>query len=100
MSRFRVSSLAQSDLDRAWLHVAKEASVETVDHLIDEIVRRVMLLSKQPEAGRLREDIAPLIRSFVVGNYIIYYRPNTPAVVIARVLHGSRDQRSAFEEQP
>ena len=98
MSRVRLSELAQSDLDGIWLHVAQEASLETADRLIDEIVQRFELLSRNPAAGHFREELAPGVRSFSVGNYLIYYRDTAGRVLIARVLHGSRDQQTAFHE--
>ena len=98
MSRYRLSPLAESDLDEIWLHVAQDTSLAAADRLIDEIVERFDLLSRYPGAGRLREDIAPEIRSFPVQNYIIYYSQETARVLIARVLHGSRDQQSTFDQ--
>jgi toxin ParE1/3/4 len=64
MSRYRLAALAQSDLDDIWLHIAQDASIETAGRIIDEIVQRFALLAENPRAGRLREDIAPGIRSF------------------------------------
>lgn len=96
MSGYRLSALARSDLDEIWIHVAEAASVETADRLIDEIVTRFGLLARHREAGRLRKDIAPSVRSFPVQHYVIYYRPGREHIEIARVLHGSRDQQIAL----
>lgn len=41
--------------------------------------------------GRLRPELGSGVRSFVVENYVIYYR-HEDDVLIARVLHGRRDQ--------
>ena len=98
MSRYRLSPLAESDPDETWLYVAQDTSLAAADRLIDQIVERFELLSRHPGAGRLREDIAPEIRSFPVQNYIIYYTDETDRVLIARVLHGSRDQQSTFDQ--
>jgi len=33
----------------------------------------------------------PNIRSFLVGNYVVFYRPIQDSIEVARVLHGARD---------
>ena len=47
--------------------------------------------------GRSREELVPKLRSFPVGNYVIFYQPISDGVEIVRVLHGSRDIESLFE---
>jgi plasmid stabilization system protein ParE len=48
-------------------------------------------LAANPLAGELRTDIGPTVRLFSVGSYMIVYRPDKQAVVIAHVVHGARD---------
>lgn len=100
MRTFRLSSLAQRDLEEAWLYVALDGGVFRANRLIDQITRRFVLLAQYPNAGRLRDDIAEGTRSFAVKNYVIYYRPFETGVLIARVLHGKRDQSVAFTTDP
>ena len=38
----------------------------------------------------------PGVRGFPVGRYIVYYRESGPHLVISRVIHRMRDQKSAF----
>ena len=58
---------------------------------------RIVLLATQPNAGRLRDELAIGLRSFPVGNHII--RPEPSHILIARVLHGRRDQASTLGPQ-
>ena len=95
--QYRLSDLAEQDLQDTWLYVAADASVETADRLIDAIVQRFELLTDQPHMGRLRPEFGPNVRSFPVESHVIYYRVDD-AVLIARVLHGRRDQRAAWHE--
>ncbi len=48
--------------------------------------------------GRRREELAPALRSFPAGNYVIFYRPVREAIQIIRVLHGARDIETMFED--
>src|SRR5687767_12240717 len=45
-------------------------------------------------AATVRHFGFPDCRSFVAGRYVIYYRPASESVEIARVLHSARDLQS------
>jgi len=51
---YRLSPLAEQDLEEIWLYVAEESSLATADRLIDAIVDRFALLVEQPAMGRSR----------------------------------------------
>jgi toxin ParE1/3/4 len=94
---YRLSALAERDLDEVWSYVAEEASPTTADRLIDDIIDRFDLLAEQPRMGRARPEFGPGVRSFAVENYVIYYRQEGD-ILIARILHGRRDQIAAWSE--
>jgi len=97
MRRYRLAPLAKADLEEIWLYVAQRASVEAADRLIDSIAERFVLLAGTPEAGRSRDDLDVGVRSFPVGEYLIYYRKaKQGGLVVSRVLHGKRDQEKAY----
>ena len=45
-----------------------------------------------------RDDLSPGLRSIPHGNYLIFYRLMNNGIEIVRVLHGSRDLPSQFDE--
>ena len=94
---YRLSSIAEQDLEEIWSYVAEEASPTTADQLIDDIMDRFDLLAEQPAMGRARPEFGPGVRSFAVENYVIYYRPESD-ILIARILYGRRDQIAAWSE--
>ena len=94
---YRLSVLAEQDLEEIWSYVAEDASPATADRLIDAIIDRFELVAEQPRMGRLRPEFGAGVRSFTVENHVIYYRHDED-VVIARVLHGRRDQAAAWSE--
>lgn len=96
MKRFRLSKLAEADLDEMWLYVADDRGVDVADRLLDDVMDRVVMLASQPNAGRARDELAIGLRSFPVKSHIIYYRPEPSHILIARVLHGHRDQSAAL----
>jgi len=91
---------AARDLEIVWQHLADEASEAVADRVIDAIAERCEMLAEFPNAGRLRPDIGPEVRCFPAERHVIYYRNEDARIVIARVLHGSRDQAATFQELP
>jgi toxin ParE1/3/4 len=51
----------------------------------------VDVLGQYPKIGPDRSNIVPGVRSFPVGNYLIFYREISQGVEIIRVLHGARN---------
>ena len=97
MTPIHVSDLAERDLDEIWRYIAKRShSVEIADGVVDSITEVFPLFVQSPEAGTRRDEIDPGVRGFPVGKYIIYYRETGQQIVIARVIHGMRHQKSAF----
>jgi toxin ParE1/3/4 len=70
----RLAPQARRDLDEIWHYLVIETGNEsTADQTIDLIVHRFQLLSKWPRLGRARDDLRRGLRSFVVGNYVIFF---------------------------
>ena len=63
---------------------------------IDTVDEKLRLLSEFPHLGPVRDELAPLLRSFPMGNDVIYYRPRPDGIDVVRVLHGARDLRRVF----
>jgi plasmid stabilization system protein ParE len=55
---YRLSSLAEQDLEEIWFYVAEDASPTTADRLIDAIFNRFEMLVEQPRMGRNRQSSA------------------------------------------
>jgi toxin ParE1/3/4 len=49
--------------------------------------------------GTARDNLAPGLRSFPVGNYLVFYRITPEGIEVARVLHGARDLRAVFKNR-
>lgn len=93
--RYRLSPLAELDMKELWAYVAGEASEERADRLVDAVAGAVDMLARHPRAGRLRPEFGDAVRSYPVAGYVIYYRV-TDILLVARVLHGRRDQVAAW----
>ncbi|HWF20295.1 MAG TPA: type II toxin-antitoxin system RelE/ParE family toxin [Verrucomicrobiae bacterium] len=96
MSEFRVSATAREDLEEIWIYIAVDNS-EAADRLIHRLVSQFRLLASMPGMGWQRDDLASGLRSFPLGNYVIFYRSQANGIEIVRVLHRARDFPPLFD---
>ena len=65
---------SRDDLFDIWCHVLEESeSLEVADRVVDAIDDTCQIYASQPEMGQLRPDLAPLVRCFPVGKYVVFY---------------------------
>ena len=65
--------------------------------MIDELNKRFLLFSNNPDIGELQPKLADgRYRRFTCRNYVIYYRPLEDGIVLVRILHGARDHERLF----
>ena len=94
MKRYRILKDAERDLDTIFFYWAERVSMEAADRLVDAIAERFWLLGEHPEAGRSCPDIAPGLRCFPAGRYLIYNRKLRRGVAILHIFHGARDHKA------
>lgn len=89
MPRLRRALQVDDDLEKIWVYIATD-DPEAADRCLRQIDTQFHKLSRTPLIGRERIDLAPGLRSFAVGNYIIFYKPTDDGVDIVRVIEGHR----------
>ena len=95
MSRPDFSSKSVEDL-RDILHYISQDKPNAATKFVALLKEKCNMLAKFREIGTLREDLAPAVRAFSVGNYVVYYRPTGDGVRIERILHAARDIDAIF----
>jgi plasmid stabilization system protein ParE len=92
-SAYILSEAGRSDLLRIWLYIFQESgSPDQADRVLLKLREAMALLSEQPDAGHLREDLtAKPVKFWSVFDYLVVYDPHSRPVQILRVLHGARD---------
>jgi len=98
MSNYRITRLAESDIEKVWLHIAGDRP-SAADRMMDRFHQRFELLGSNPEIGELRPDLADNLRQSIVGKYVLFYRPLEHHVEIVRVIHGARDVSTEFRRR-
>lgn len=84
---------ARLDLIEIWQFIADD-NPSAADRLLDRIENALAMLCDNPRAGRARPELAAEIRSFPVGNYILFYRLLPEAIELVRVRSGYLDIHS------
>jgi toxin ParE1/3/4 len=95
--RCELTDLADQDIFEVSVYIAQNRGLEVAQGFIDTINDKFLLLAGSPGLGRSREELAPGLRSFTVGKYVIFYRLISGGILVVRVLHGARDITSIFE---
>jgi toxin ParE1/3/4 len=86
MSALSFSLLAIADLEG----IARDKPLAALA-FVETLKEKFHTLARFPLLGASGEELIPGLRAFPVGNYIIYYRPESDGARIERVLHGARD---------
>jgi toxin ParE1/3/4 len=87
--------LAEADLDDIWWYIAQD-NPDAADRLLDKIEEQCLALAQFPKMGTTRDELVPALRSFPIGNYLIFYLSVDDGIEVVRVLPGMRDIDAFF----
>lgn len=93
---YNLTEEAENDLKGIWVYIG-ENNQFAADKLIETFFEKFQLLAENKEIGRRQDDFVIEMRMFPFKKYQIYYFPTDEGVEIYRILHGSRDIESEFE---
>jgi toxin ParE1/3/4 len=91
--RLRVTRLAQLDVDQIHDQIAVDKPSAAL-RWVQRTRKLFTFLAKNPGVGEARDEIRSTVRSFTHGNYVIFFRVESDALEIIRVVHGRRDVNS------
>ena len=75
---------ARLDLIEIWSFIADDNEV-AADRMLDRFEKALRMLRDRPMAGRQRSELAPDLRSFPIGNYVLFYLPLPNGIDLVRV---------------
>jgi toxin ParE1/3/4 len=87
-NKFR--KLPQADLDSIWDFIAID-DIQAAERLINRIGNVFQMLVENPLAGRERPELRRNLRSFPVGNYVVFYSPVSDGIEVVRVMNSRQD---------
>ena len=89
-NRARKSPQTEADLTSIYNFIADD-SIRAADAWLARIEATFDMLAETPLAGRARNDLGTNVRSFPVGNYVVFYSPVSDGVEVVRVMNSRRD---------
>jgi toxin ParE1/3/4 len=89
-NKIRQRQQARADLDAIWDYIAAD-NPNAADALLHRIGDTLRIRADNPRAGRERPELAASLRSFPVGNYIVFYLPLSDGINVVRILSGYLD---------
>jgi toxin ParE1/3/4 len=95
MSSYRYSSAANADIEEIALHIF-DLNPVAARRFLDSLEETCALLVSHPFIGRSRAELGERLRSFPVGNFLVFYTPATDGIDVARVIYGGRDLPGVF----
>ncbi len=87
---YRLSPLAEADLEDIWLYTYKHWSLAQADQYHRDLVVAIESLAKGIKTGR-KVDIRPGYLKYSVGQHLIFYRQADAGLDIIRILHQRMD---------
>jgi toxin ParE1/3/4 len=85
----RRSKLSEDDYRAAWHFIAAD-NPDAADAFLRKIDAKLNLYAAHPQMGTNRSRLGRGLRSFPVGNYLVFYRIASDGIELVRVLHGAR----------
>jgi toxin ParE1/3/4 len=95
MSSYRYSSDANADIEAISLYIFDLNPVAAY-RFLDALEETCDLLAEHPLIGRPRPEFGEGLRSFPIGNYLIFYVSTPDGIDVARVIYGGRDLPEMF----
>lgn len=81
---------AEQDLADIYDWIA-DSSPASADRYIKRVISQLNHLAEMPNMGSYRLSNFPQIRSFPIGNHLVFYQPVDDGIEVIRILHGARD---------
>jgi toxin ParE1/3/4 len=98
MGIYFVSPQAAQDLQKIHDYLFAK-NPDTANKFLDAMAQKFEILANFPNMGRRRDELSPILRSFPVDDYLIFYRPIADGIEITRVVSGYRDLDTLFDEE-
>ena len=99
MSKYRISRQADTDLEGIADYIA-DFNPTAASDVLDMLHNTFGFLSRNPQAGTLREDLRSNLRIFTpdrpAHNYVIFFYPRTDGIEVISVIHGAQDWIGMF----
>ena len=95
--RLRFTPEAEDDLRQVFRYTLETWGPRQRDTYRALAWRTFRHLARFPGLGRLRDELAPNMRSYPLGQHVIFYEVVPDGINIRRILHSARDAKNEFD---
>lgn len=96
--KFLLSHRARVDLKNIVEYIQSESGErKTAEYFASRLVEKCRELAGQPfEMGRVRPELGVGIRTYAMGNYLIFFRYSNEVMEVVAIVEGHRDIEALF----
>jgi toxin ParE1/3/4 len=94
-----VSADAQRDIDAIADYIAAR-NISAALKWVQDIREAMQTIADMPGIGTIRDELRPGLRSYAMGDYLVFFRASGNGAEIVMVVHGSRDLSQIFPSKP
>jgi len=99
MPKYRLTGLANRDLNGIWEYTFEKWSIKQADSNYNLFIETFDQISLDPDCGRIYDGVEPKLRGFKVGRHIVFYEVRDKQTIeIIRILHQSMDIRNRLKK--
>ena len=95
---FSITASASKDIEEIADYLAQQSDFERAESFLEKLNDQLLRITNFPNIGRQRDDISEGVRSLRIESYLILYIPVGRNVEILRVVGGSRNLRTLFDD--
>lgn len=99
MAKYRLTSLANRDLNGIWEYTIKKWSIKQADGYYKRLIEAFVNISLDPDCGKIYDGVEPKLRGLKVGSHVVFYELiDEKTVEISRILHERMDIRNRLKK--
>jgi len=73
MRKYRLTGLANRDLNEIWEYTFEKWSIKQADVYYEQLIESFNQISRDPDCGKFYDRIEPKLRGLKVGRHIVFY---------------------------
>ncbi len=91
MKRYRLSRLAEADLESIWAYSEANWGVDQAEAYVRDLQRAIEATAANPRLGRACDEIRSGYCKRTVGSHVVFYRLGAGIIDVIRILHQRMD---------
>ena len=95
---YRLSPLAEGDLENIWVYSLQNWSLEQADKYQVDLVDAIQMLAEGDKKGRVTDEIRPGYLKYAVGRHFVFYQITDDHLDVVRILHKQMDVSAYFRD--